>query len=35
MLAAYEWETASPLDDKNIYGRVYWPDVTFLPLVVR
>ena len=35
MLAAYEWESASPGNDKNIYGRVYWPDVTFLPLVMR
>jgi hypothetical protein len=35
MLAAYEWESTSPADDKNIYGRVYWPDVIFLPPVMH
>jgi hypothetical protein len=35
MLAAYEWVSFNPSDDKDIYGRVYWPEVAFLPLVIR
>jgi hypothetical protein len=35
MLAAYEWKSFSPTTDKDIYGRVYWPEAIFLPLVVH
>jgi hypothetical protein len=35
ILAAYEWVSNSPTDDKDVYGRLYWPYVSFLPLVLR
>jgi len=35
MLAAYEWDSFSPTDDKDIYGRVFWQDVVYLPLVTH
>jgi hypothetical protein len=35
MLAAYEWDSFSPTDDKDIYGRVFWQEVVYLPLVMH
>lgn len=35
-LIVYEWESASPSADRDVYGRMWWSDnAVFLPVVMR
>ena len=32
---AYEWKSWTPGSDSDIYGRLWWPEAAYLPLVAR
>jgi len=34
-LIAYEWKSWTPGSDSDIYGRLWWPEVVYLPLILR
>jgi hypothetical protein len=34
-LIAYEWKSWTPGSDSDIYGRLWWPEAVYLPLVLR
>jgi hypothetical protein len=34
-LVAYEWKSWTPGSDSDIYGRLWWPEVAYLPLIMR
>lgn len=34
-LVAYDWKSWTPGSDSDIYGHLWWPEVVYLPLVLR